>query len=61
MLDGATSGLDEQTERQICEHVARAIAARGVIAAGLRPSALTLMPRRWTLAERDGANVLLAA
>jgi putative ATP-binding cassette transporter len=61
VLDEATSGLDEQTERQICDTLLERMPHTGVIAAGLRPRALELMPRRWTLAEREGANVLLAA
>jgi putative ATP-binding cassette transporter len=61
VLDEATSGLDEPTERQICETLLARMPNGGLIAAGLRPHALELLPRRWTLAERDGANVLLAA
>ena len=61
LLDEATSGLDEPTERQICDTLLARLPHTGVIAAGLRPQAIELMPRRWTLAERDGANVLLAA
>lgn len=61
VLDEATSGLDESTERKIYDTLLTQMPHTGVIAAGLRPRALELMPRRWTLAERDGANVLLAA
>jgi hypothetical protein len=32
-----------------------------VIAAGLRPGAEALLPRRWTLALRDGRGVLQTA
>jgi putative ATP-binding cassette transporter len=61
VLDEATSGLDEPTERRICDTLFDRLPNTGVIAAGLRPRALELMPRHWTLAERDGAGVLLAA
>jgi putative ATP-binding cassette transporter len=61
LLDEATSGLDEATERQIVESLLARLPDTGVIAAGLRPRAMELMPRRWTLTERDGASVLLAA
>jgi vitamin B12/bleomycin/antimicrobial peptide transport system ATP-binding/permease protein len=61
VLDEATSGLDEPTERRICDALLAGLPHTGVIAAGLRPSALELMQRRWTLSERDGTNVLLAA
>jgi putative ATP-binding cassette transporter len=61
LLDEATSGLDEAAERQILESLLARLPRTGVIAAGLRPRALELMPRRWTLAERDGASVLMAA
>jgi putative ATP-binding cassette transporter len=61
LLDEATSGLDEPTERRICEILLERLPRAGVIAAGLRPPALELMPRRWTLAERDGTGVLQAA
>jgi putative ATP-binding cassette transporter len=61
LLDEATSALDEPTERQICDTLLARLPRTGVIAAGLRPRAMELLPRRWTLSERDGANVLLAA
>jgi ABC-type uncharacterized transport system fused permease/ATPase subunit len=61
VLDEATSSLDEPTEREVCDALLARLPGTGVIAAGLRPRALELLPRRWTLAERDGANVLLAA
>jgi putative ATP-binding cassette transporter len=61
LLDEATSGLDEPTERQVCDTLLARLPRTGVIAAGLRPQAIELMQRRWTLAERDGAHVLLAA
>jgi putative ATP-binding cassette transporter len=61
LLDEATSGLDEPTERRICEILLERLPRAGVIAAGLRPRALELMPRRWTLADRDGTGVLQAA
>jgi vitamin B12/bleomycin/antimicrobial peptide transport system ATP-binding/permease protein len=61
VLDEATSGLDEPTERRICDTLLERLPRTSVIAAGLRPPALELMPRRWTLDERDGAPVLVAA
>jgi vitamin B12/bleomycin/antimicrobial peptide transport system ATP-binding/permease protein len=61
LLDEATSGLDEATERQICDALLARLPGTGVIAAGLRPQAMERMARRWTLTERDGANVLMAA
>ncbi len=61
LLDEATSGLDETTERQVYDTLLARLPRTGVIAAGLRPQTIELMPRRWTLAERDGTGVLLAA
>src|SRR5262249_33831310 len=61
LLDEATSGLDEPTERRIYDTLLERLPGTGVIAAGLRPPAMELMSRRWTLTERDGASVLLAA
>jgi putative ATP-binding cassette transporter len=61
LLDEATSGLDEPTERRIYDLLLERLPRAGVIAAGLRPRALELMRRRWTLAERDGRTVLQAA
>jgi putative ATP-binding cassette transporter len=61
LLDEATSGLDEPTERQIYDTLIERLPNAGVIAAGLRPQAIELMQRRWTLTDRDGAGVLLAA
>ena len=61
LLDEATSGLDEPTERKIYDVLLERLPRTGVIAAGLRPRAMELMPHRWTLSERDGTNVLLAA
>ena len=61
LLDEATSGIDEPTERRIYDTLLARLPRTGVIAAGLRPQAIELMQRRWTLAERDGAHVLLAA
>ena len=61
VLDEATSGLDEATERQICDALLSRMPNTGVIAAGLRPRAMELLSRRWTFSERDGASVLLAA
>ena len=61
VLDEATSGLDEATERQLCDALLSRMPNTGVIAAGLRPRAMELLTRRWTLSERDGAGVLLAA
>ena len=61
LLDEATSGLDEPTERRIYDVLLERLPRAGVIAAGLRPRAMELMPRRWTLAERDGRGGLQAA
>ncbi len=61
LLDEATSGIDEPAERRIYDTLLARLPRTGVIAAGLRPQATLLMQRRWTLAERDGARVLLAA
>jgi putative ATP-binding cassette transporter len=61
LLDEATSALDEPTERRVCDTLLARLPRTGVIAAGLRPRALELMPKRWTLAERDGGAVLQAA
>jgi putative ATP-binding cassette transporter len=61
LLDEATSALDEPSERRICNVLLERLPRAGVIAAGLRPRAMELMPRRWTLAERDGRGVLQAA
>ena len=61
LLDEATSGLDEPTERRIYDLLLERLPKAGVIAAGLRPRAIELMSRRWTLAERDGKGVLEAA
>jgi putative ATP-binding cassette transporter len=61
VLDEATSGLDELTERRVYGVLLERLPRTGVIAAGLRPRTMELMPHRWTLSERDGANVLLAA
>jgi putative ATP-binding cassette transporter len=60
LLDEATSGLDEPTERRIYDVLLERLPRAGVIAAGLRPRAMELMPRRWTLAEREGRGVLQA-
>src|SRR6185295_2083747 len=54
VLDEATSGLDEATERQICDTLIARMPHTGLIAAGLRPRAMELLPRRWTLSQRDG-------
>jgi putative ATP-binding cassette transporter len=61
LLDEATSGLDEPMERRIVDLLLERLPRAGVIAAGLRPPAMELLPRRWTLAERDGRGVLQAA
>jgi putative ATP-binding cassette transporter len=61
LLDEATSGLDEPTERKIYDVLLERLPRTGVIAAGLRPRAMELMSHHWTLSERDGANVLVAA
>jgi putative ATP-binding cassette transporter len=61
LLDEATSGLDEPTERRIYDVLLERLPRAGVIAVGLRPRAMELMARRWTLAERDGRAVLQAA
>ena len=61
LLDEATSGIDEPAERRIYDTLLARLPRTGVIAAGLRPQAIELMQRRWTLAERDGTHVLLAA
>jgi putative ATP-binding cassette transporter len=61
LLDEATSGLDEPTERRIAELLLERLPRAGVIAAGLRPGAEALLPRRWTLALRDGRGVLQTA
>src|SRR5262245_48211304 len=61
LLDEATSGLDEPTERRVTELLLERLPRAGVIAAGLRPAAQALLPRRWTLAEREGRGVLQAA
>jgi putative ATP-binding cassette transporter len=61
LLDDATSGLDEATERRIYDTLLARLPRAGMIAAGLRPRSLELMPHRWTLAEREGHSVLQAA
>ena len=61
LLDEATSGLDEETERRVTELLLARLPRAGVLAAGLRPGALALLPGRWTLAERDGRGILQAA
>jgi len=61
LLDEATSGLAEPTERRVTELLLERLPRAGVIAAGLRPAAQALLPRRWTLAEREGRGVLQAA
>src|SRR5262245_41219172 len=61
LLDEATSGLDEASERRIVDLLLERLPRAGVIAAGLRPRSLERMPRRWTLAEREGRGVLQAA
>jgi putative ATP-binding cassette transporter len=61
LLDEATSGLDEPTEWQLYAALLEQLPRTAVIAAGLRPGALELMSRRWTLNERPGASVLQAA
>jgi putative ATP-binding cassette transporter len=61
LADEATSSLDEATERRIYDVLLERLPRTGVVAAGLRPRAMELMSRRWTLAERDGAAVLQAA
>jgi vitamin B12/bleomycin/antimicrobial peptide transport system ATP-binding/permease protein len=61
LLDEATSGIDESTERRIYDTLLTRLPRTGVIAAGLRPQAIELMQRRWTITERDGARILLAA
>jgi putative ATP-binding cassette transporter len=61
LLDDATSGLDEASERRICDLLLERLPRSGWIASGLRPRALELVSQRWTLGERDGAGVLIAA
>jgi putative ATP-binding cassette transporter len=61
VLDEATSGLDEATEREIVASLLERMPGTGVLAAGLRPGAIELMARRWTLAEREGGSELRAA
>jgi putative ATP-binding cassette transporter len=61
LLDEATSGLDEAMEQRICDLLLERLPRAGVIAAGLRPGAMERMEGRWTLAEREGTGILLAA
>lgn len=62
LLDDATSGLDEVTERRIYEVLLQRLPHAAVVALGARMSVLDLLPRRWTLTPRaDGSVVLEAA
>lgn len=62
LLDDATSGLDERTERRLYETLIERLPNAAVIALGARTSVIDLLPRRWTLATRpDGTMALEAA
>jgi putative ATP-binding cassette transporter len=61
LLDDATSALDESGERRLYDTLIERLPRTGMIAAGLRPRALELMARRWTLSEHGDAAVLQAA
>lgn len=62
LLDDATSGLDEATERRLYETLLRRLPNATVIALGARAGVIDLLPRRWILAPRpDGTMALEAA
>jgi putative ATP-binding cassette transporter len=61
LLDDATSGLDEVTERRIYQVLLERLPGATVISLGARASVIDLLPRRWTLAERRDGTVALEA
>jgi putative ATP-binding cassette transporter len=61
LLDDATSGLDEATERRIYEVLLEALPHATVIALGARASVMDLLPRRWTFSPRPDGTVSLEA
>jgi putative ATP-binding cassette transporter len=62
VLDDATSGLDEVTERRIYEVLIERLPHATVISLGAHAGVMDLLPRRWMLAPcPDGTAVLEAA
>jgi putative ATP-binding cassette transporter len=62
LIDDATSGLDEETERRIYEVLLALLPRATVISLGARATVIDLLPRRWTLTARpDGTMALEAA
>jgi putative ATP-binding cassette transporter len=62
LLDDATSGLDEATERRIYEVLLERLPHATVISLGAHAGVMDLLPQRWTLAPRaDGMATLEAA
>jgi len=62
LIDDATSGLDEATERRIYEVLLEKLPRATVISLGARASVIDLLRRRWKLTPRpDGTMALEAA
>jgi putative ATP-binding cassette transporter len=61
VLDDATSGLDEATERRAYQHLLARLPRSTVLAAGPRGPALELLPRRWKLVPGAAGGATLEA
>jgi putative ATP-binding cassette transporter len=61
LLDDATSGLDEATERRIYEVLLEALPQATVISLGAHAGVMDLLPQRWTFSPRPDGTVSLEA
>ena len=61
LLDDATSGLDEATERRIYELLVERLPHATLISLGAHAGVMDLLPSRWTLAPRSDGVVTLEA
>jgi len=61
LLDDATSGLDEATERRIYELLVERLPHATLISLGAHAGVMDLLPCRWTLAPRSDGVVTLEA
>ena len=61
LLDDATSGLDEATERRIYEVLVERLPHATLISLGAHAGVMDLLPCRWTLAPKSDGVVTLEA
>jgi putative ATP-binding cassette transporter len=61
MLDGATSTLDEATEKRVYDLLLERLPRASVVSIASRPRAIEQFPKRWVLTRRDGGRVALKA